>query len=253
MPRKRKHEAHGEEDVEARWAQHNEHVLVSERQRQAAGASMILQQTGVERLAVGANDAHALVMYLEEHWADGELKMCTKALTKRAHGFANYQKVLEDPLNSEAQRLNTILLPSAQLNMARMILPGFSNMEMTLLSRIRNIYGVDVELFSAHFLRQGPLSSTTFDVHQDTEEFDFIAFTVVVKLTADVEGEPPSAMRVVGASRHFHYSPKAGSAGLFAASLHHASVRAESQRDHLKAVYFFRCALKKRPRRSLTS
>ena len=124
MPRKRKHEAHGEEDVEARWAQHNEHVLVSERQRQAAGASMILQQTGVERLAVGANDAHALVMYLEEHWADGELKMCTKALTKRAHGFANYQKVLH-PLNSEAQRLNTILLPSAQLNMARMIIAWF--------------------------------------------------------------------------------------------------------------------------------
>ena len=42
---------------------------------------------------------------------------------------------------------------------------------------------------------------------QDTEEYSFIAFTVVVKLTPDETDEPPSAMRVVGASRHFYYGP----------------------------------------------
>ena len=45
-----------------------------------------------------------------------------------------------------------------------------------------------------------------------TEEYRYVVFTVVVKLTPDEEDEPPSAMRVVGASRHFHYGPAAGDA-----------------------------------------
>jgi hypothetical protein len=48
---------------------------------------------------------------------------------------------------------------------------------------------------------------TTLTRLQDTEEYSFIAFTVVVKLTPDETDEPPSAMRVVGASRHFYYGP----------------------------------------------
>ena len=50
---------------------------------------------------------------------------------------------------------------------------------------------------------------------QDTEEYPYVVFTVVVKLTPDEKDEPPSAMRVVGASRHFHYGPAAGDAGCF--------------------------------------
>jgi hypothetical protein len=61
---------------------------------------------------------------------------------------------------------------------------------------------------------------TTLTRLQDTEEYSFIAFTVVVKLTPDETDEPPSAMRVVGASRHFYYGPAAGDAGCFRAALH---------------------------------
>ena len=43
-------------------------------------------------------------------------------------------------------------------------------------------------------------------MHQDTEDFDFIEYTVVVKLTPDMPGEPPSQMRIVGAKRNFQYA-----------------------------------------------
>ena len=86
------------------------------------------------------------------------------------------------------------------------------------------------------------LRSTGFAVHQDTEEFDFIEHTVVVKLTADAHEEPPSAMRVVGAPRHFEYGGRAGDAGAFRAALHHASVAPRSSRTHLKLAFFFRHA-----------
>ena len=38
---------------------------------------------------------------------------------------------------------------------------------------------------------------------------------VIVKLTPDAPGEPPSAMRVVGAARPFAYDAAAGAAGCF--------------------------------------
>ena len=94
------------------------------------------------------------------------------------------------------------------------------------MTRLAAEYGTVVELFYAHGLRQGPatLSSTGFAVHQDTEDYPFIEFTVVVKLTPDREGERPSAMRVVGAERHFSYGAHAGASGSFRARVHHASV-----------------------------
>jgi hypothetical protein len=52
---------------------------------------------------------------------------------------------------------------------------------------------------------------------QDTEEYDFIEYTVVVKLTPDVPKESPSAMRLVGARDHFTYAREAGAAGCFRA------------------------------------
>ena len=98
-----------------------------------------------------------------------------------------------------------------------------------------------VDLFYAHGLRQGSstLGASAFDIHQDTEDFPFIEYTIVVKLTRDLLGEPPSRMRVCGAARYFAYGPDVGAAGCFASRLHHASVAQESDREHLKLVYFF--------------
>ena len=74
---------------------------------------------------------------------------------------------------------------------------------------------------------------------QDTEDFDFIDYTVVVKLTGDLANERPSQMRVVGAkgTPNFSYAPAAGACGLFRARLYHASVMPESPREHLKIAY----------------
>ena len=66
------------------------------------------------------------------------------------------------------------------------------------------------------------------------------ADSIVAKLTADRSGEPPSAMRVVGCDRHFHYGAAAGASGCFLARLHHASVEPESPDEHLKIAFFFR-------------
>ena len=121
--------------------------------------------------------------------------------------------------------------------------PGFAALEAELLTWLREHRGIHAELFYAHALRQSPklLAGTGFDVHQDTEEFDFIEYTVVVKLTADEPGEAPSSMRVLAAAGgDFHYGASAGSAGCFTARLHHASVAPTSEREHLKIAFFFR-------------
>ena len=115
-------------------------------------------------------------------------------------------------------------------------------MEKQLSSWLQKRYDTVVELYSAHGLRQSPhtLQSTGFDVHQDTEDFDDIEYTIVVKLTADEADEPPSAMCVVGAKSDFEYGPSAGASGAFRARLFHASIAPRSEREHLKIAFFFR-------------
>ena len=61
------------------------------------------------------------------------------------------------------------------------------------------------------------------ELSTSSQDYDFIEYTVVVKLTPDDPSESPSAMRVVGAPRAFYYGPAAGDAGAFRARLHHAS------------------------------
>ena len=131
-------------------------------------------------------------------------------------------------------------------------------MEQQLASWLHQTYGTVVELFYAHGLRQSPetVRSTGFSVHQDTEDFPFIEYTVVVKLTADAEGEPPSRMRVVGASHYFEYDAAAGGSGAFLARLFHASVEpAPDTSEHLKVAFFFRASTKgeRRAQRSLAA
>ena len=91
---------------------------------------------------------------------------------------------------------------------------------------------------------------------QDVEEYDFIEFTIVVKLTPSAPGEPPSAMRVVGAPRHFRYGAEAGASGCFRARLHHASLPPPPAAcEHLKIACFFRTCPKgeRRAKRGLAA
>ncbi|EOD39344.1 hypothetical protein EMIHUDRAFT_454425 [Emiliania huxleyi CCMP1516] len=151
---------------------------------------------------------------------------------------------------------NTLLLTHALLPACRRQLPGFARMEEALAEWLQARYGTVVELFYAHGLRQSraTMQSTGFSVHQDTEDFSFIEYTVVVKLTPDGLGEAPSSMRVVGADRPFYYSPAAGASGCFRADLYHASVEPESEDEHLKIAFFFRRSTRgeRRAKRALT-
>ena len=194
--------------------------------------------SGVVAVHVPEEAAAACAGHLQAHWADGRLQL---GAGKVCTGYASYTKVLSAH-DAGLQRQHTLLLTNALLPHVRTALPGFAAIEAYLVEWLEEQYGTVVELFYAHGLRQGPetLMSTGFAVHQDTEDYDFIEFTVVVKLTPDGAGEPPSAMRVVGAARPFEYGAAAGSSGCFRARLYHASVAPTSPEEHLKIAYFFR-------------
>ena len=198
---------------------------------------------GVEALRVSAESAASCAAYLETHWHNSALHLPDG---RRCYGYAQYGKTLEAH-SADEQKETTLLITNAWLPGFRSLVPGFAEMEETLLRWLVDKYGVDVELYFAHALRQGQhtLRSTGFDVHQDTEEFAFIRHTAVVKLTADEVGEPCSAMRVVGAAGgNFEYGQEAGSCGCFDARLYHQSVAPRSKREHLKVAFFFRQMLK---------
>ena len=90
------------------------------------------------------------------------------------------------------QRTHTLLITNTMLPLVRAEVNGFKEIEAELVEWLHSHYGTVVELFYAHGLRQGSetLQSTGFDVHQDTEDYDDIEYTIVVKLTRSSEQEP---------------------------------------------------------------
>ena len=117
-----------------------------------------------------------------------------------------------------------------------------ASMASFLVAHLERTVGGRFVFVHAHALRQGPDTqmSTGFKSHQDNETEDLIDRSVVVKLTADLPGEPPSRMTVLGAAYLFAYGPAAGAAGHFDARLWHGSVPPKSAREHLKITFFFR-------------
>ena len=204
--------------------------------------------SGVVALHVDAGHARACADYLQSNWANGKLKLVDPADGRpmgTCFGYASYGKTLSTH-DAKQQSTHTLLVTNALVQSARTCIPGFHEIELQLAVWLQQTFGTVVELFYAHGLRQSPetLRSTGFTIHQDTEDYDFIEYTVVVKLTADEDGEAPSQMRVVGASRHFAYGKDAGAAGAFRARLFHASVAPTSEHEHLKVAFFFRNSIK---------
>lgn len=196
---------------------------------------------GVTALEVSAEAAADLLRFMRAQWGPGgALQMPSR---QKIYGYSTYGKTLE-PHSSADQRAHTLLITNAWLDEVRRVVPAFLAIEQELARWVSERFGVTVELFFAHALRQSKhtLRSTGFGVHRDTEEHSFISHSVVVKLTPDEEGEHPSSMRVIGASRDFYYGPNAGASGCFLADLHHQSLPPRSEREHLKVAFFFRCA-----------
>lgn len=198
--------------------------------------------TGVVACNVDPAHATSCANHLQQWWRNGRLPLKGG---KVAYGYAEYGKVLAKH-DREQQRTHTLLVTHALLPRVRAEVAGFFDMEKYLIGWLHERFGTVVELFYAHCLRQGPetLKSTGFSVHQDNEEFEDIKYTVVVKLTPDGPGEPPSQMRVLGADEYFDYGAEPGAAGCFLAELFHASVAPRvGARECLKIAYFFKASV----------
>ena len=232
-----------------------EPLLTNEAAETGSGGGGGGGRSGVVGLRVPEEEAARCYAHLQQHWRDGKLPLRGGATA--AYGYATYGKTLSEH-DASQQAKHTLLLTNPLLPLVREEVPGFHSIELFLIQWLHSTFGIVVELYFAHGLRQSPLTlkSTGFDVHQDVEDFPFIEYTVVVKLTADVAGEPPSRMRVVGAPYHFEYGAPAGSAGAFLSRLFHASVEpAPDTSEHLKVAFFFRPSSKgeRRAKRGLAA
>jgi len=202
---------------------------------------------GVQRLDLDPSVASGLATFLTDRWVpNGCLELpSANPRSKRPVkllGYVTYPLVVGQH-SAPLQQRHTLLLRSAShLAAFRFHAPGFAELERAVLHQLGVIsdHTVAFMLSSAHVLLQSQetLGSTVFTEHQDTENDPRVTDTVVIKLTADIDGEPASAMRVVGARDPFCYGPAAGSAAQFNARLWHISVPPASQRPHIKLTLF---------------
>jgi hypothetical protein len=194
--------------------------------------------SGVHSVCVPEEKVTPLTEFLRDKWEDRGLKLPSGTLVR---GYASYENVAE-PHDPAQQEKHTLLLTGAMLERAYIELPGFKEINEFLLAYLEQRLGILYALSHAHVLRQsqqtqmstGFLSHKDLDTNPDTEQ------SIVVKVTPDGDGEPPSRMTVVGAAFPFEYGPEAGAAGHFDSRLWHESVRPESPREHLKVTFFFR-------------
>ena len=188
---------------------------------------------GVEALSLCADDRRRVRIPPAELARRG-----AQATERQAHPrLCNLPQDARAPL-AVLRRAHTLLITNDFLDEMRAA-AGLL-VERRLVDWLRDHRGAEAELFYAHALRQSPesLASTGLDVHQDTEEFDFIG-------TPSWSSSRPTRLasrRRCGRRRggHFEYGAAAGAAGCFNARLHHASVEPQSQAEHLKIAFFFR-------------
>ena len=123
------------------------------------------KSTGVVPVGcVRHHPVRACADYIMAHWKDGRLPLGDGS---SVHGYASYDKVLE--AHDEAQqKSHTLLMTNPLLPRIRLVVPGFKDMEASLVQWLNQKYNTVVELFFAHGLAQSPktLKSTGFDVHQ---------------------------------------------------------------------------------------
>lgn len=192
--------------------------------------------SGVASVSVPRDQAIRLAEFLLDRWEDNGLILASGT---RVRGYTSYENVAE-PHDPAQQAKHTLLLTGAMVERAYTELPGFKEITEFLLAYLEQRLGIGYSLSHAHVLRQGPRTQTLFLSHQDLDTNPKTEQSIVVKVTPDGDGEPPSRMTVVGAAFPFEYGPEAGAAGHFDSRLWHESVRPESPREHLKVTFFFR-------------
>lgn len=187
--------------------------------------------------------------YLLQHWVlpkKGTLVLGDDI----ARGFNSYNQTANRH-NQAQQRLHTLDIKSKLLGPARDFLPGFAQIERSVLLQLaRRVKKKQsqLKLQYCHFLDQSSKTSgsSVFSWHRDDEvdsgesdDSGVPAYTVIVKLTADKPGSAPSQMMVAAAAFPFSYGQQAGSAGWFLSKLWHMSVMPVSEDTCLKVAFFF--------------
>ena len=187
--------------------------------------------------------------YMLEHWVwpkRGGLVLGDDI----ARGFNSYNQTAHRH-NQAQQRLHTLDIKSKLLDPARKFLPGFEEIERSVLRQLaRRLKKKQsrLKLQYCHFLSQSDKTagSSVFKWHRDDEvesgdsdDSGVPVYTVIVKLTADKIGSAPSQMMVAGAASAFSYGAQAGSAGWFLSKLWHMSVMPVSEDTCLKIAFFF--------------
>ena len=190
---------------------------------------------------VAPRDAVAIATFIVEHWWGARgLVVGSRTL---ARGFHEWP-ITAMAVDADEQLRNTLVFGGQglkQLLSLERVGEPLQRVVDHLLQWMQDELGEQCSLFAVHVFRQSrmTLRSSVYGPHQDTWDCPLVLFTAVVKLTPDVLGEPPSRMRVFGADLDFAYGQRAGACGLFLSKMWHESLRPLSEREHLKATFFF--------------
>ena len=200
-------------------------------------------------IKIDPNHAEFCASHMIEHWVKCKRGMLVLG-DHTARGFNSYNQTVQKH-NQAQQRLHTLDITSKLLGPARSFLPGFEEIERSVLSQLaRRVKKKpsQLKLQYCHFLHQTRKTSgsSVFSWHRDDEvdsgdsgDSGVPAYTVIVKLTADKPGSAPSQMMVAGAAFPFSYGEQAGSAGWFLSKLWHMSVMPVAEDTCLKIAFFF--------------
>lgn len=188
--------------------------------------------------SLGATECDQLTTFLRANWSkEGLLDPDATHQRVKVHGFRNYPSTWKD-LDNASQQQNTLSIEGATYKWALR-----QNCFLQLVGRVVDLvwrrFHETCAVLYAHVLRQSSrtVDSTYFTTHRDTEQNHQILFTVIVKLTPDLVGEPRSQMRVLGATP-FSYGPGTGSFALFLSDMWHESIPPLSTREHMKVAFF---------------
>ena len=193
------------------------------------------------------NDCLVLETFLSQHWPEGATGLQHSELPIPISGFGSYGRTLhvhdcnlqkEQTLCAERAKAHQWHCP---LQWLRTHAPGFRELESDASKWLCRNVGVHCDTAACQLLRQSraSCSSTTFDLHQDTEAFPSTRYSVIVKLSAQQPWEPASQMQVAGTAQRFAYGASRGAAAIFLGALFHRGVPHMSSKPCLKIAFHF--------------
>ena len=191
-----------------------------------------------------------LEAFLRQHWPEGATCLVHPDLPIRITGFGSYARTLVDH-DAKLQAQQTLYATRArphqwhcQLQWLRKLAPGFLVLENAVIKWLNSNFSVTCNLAGCQILKQTRQScaSTTFDLHQDTEDDDRypnVRYSAIIKLSAQHLWEPASQMKVAGTTHNFAYGASRGATAIFLGELYHQGLPHVSSNPCLKLAFHF--------------